>query len=196
MNNLKGIDVDFPLNIMTVVTGVSGSGKSSLVKGILYPALKRHLGEVFDAPGEYMGLEGDYSAVKHVEFIDQNPIGKSTRSNAATYLKAYDEIRRVFADQQMAKQLGMTAGHGYALKGGWRRGRGVFVISFESSLDFRRHRSAKHFICTVSCQEYLCCIVSASIARKTTYKIRIMPYTPALLTMPEKTMEIDVGAVA
>ena len=105
MNNLKGINVEIPLNVMTVITGVSGSGKSSLVKGILYPALKRHLGEVCDAPGEYMGLDGDYMAIKHVEFVDQNPIGKSTRSNPATYVKAYDAIRDLFAEQPLAKQM-------------------------------------------------------------------------------------------
>ncbi len=109
MNNLQGIDVHIPLNVMTVVTGVSGSGKSSLIKGILYPALKRHLGDVYDAPGEYRGLEGDYMAIKHVEFVDQNPIGKSTRSNPATYVKAYDAIRDLFADQPLAKQMNFTS---------------------------------------------------------------------------------------
>jgi len=109
MNNLKGISVRFPLNVMTVVTGVSGSGKSSLVKGILYPALKRHLGEVMDAPGDYSGLGGDTDAVRHVEFVDQNPIGKSTRSNPATYVKAYDAIRDLFAEQPLAKQMGFTS---------------------------------------------------------------------------------------
>ncbi len=108
MNNLKGIDVKFPLNVFTVVTGVSGSGKSSLVKGILYPALKRHLDEVADTPGEYSSLGGDWKQIKHVEFVDQNPIGKSTRSNPATYVKAYDEIRKLFADQQLSKQMGFT----------------------------------------------------------------------------------------
>ena len=109
MNNLQGIDVQIPLNVMTVVTGVSGSGKSSLIKGILYPALKRHLGEVFDAPGEYLGLEGSTDAIKHVEFVDQNPIGKSTRSNPATYVKAYDAIRDLFADQPLSQQMGFTS---------------------------------------------------------------------------------------
>ena len=108
MNNLKGVDVKFSLNVFTVVTGVSGSGKSSLIKGILYPALKRHLNEVADAPGEYLALEGDWKQIHHVEFVDQNPIGKSTRSNPATYVKAYDEIRKVFADQPLAKQMGFT----------------------------------------------------------------------------------------
>ena len=109
MNNLKGIDVKFPLNVFTVVTGVSGSGKSSLVKGILYPALKRHLDEVADIPGEYTALAGDWQQVTHVEMVDQNPIGKSSRSNPATYVKAYDAIRQLFAEQPLAKQMGFTA---------------------------------------------------------------------------------------
>jgi len=108
MNNLKGVDVKFPLNVLTVVTGVSGSGKSSLVKGILYPAMKRHLDEVADFPGEYSSLGGDWKQIKHVEFVDQNPIGKSTRSNPATYVKAYDEIRKLFAEQPLSKQMGFT----------------------------------------------------------------------------------------
>lgn len=107
-NNLKGIDVKFPLNVLDVVTGVSGSGKSTLVKGILYPALKRHLNEVADQPGEYISLEGDWKHIEHVEFVDQNPIGKSTRSNAATYVKAYDAIRQMFAEQPLAKQMGFS----------------------------------------------------------------------------------------
>lgn len=107
-NNLKGIDVNFPLNVLDVVTGVSGSGKSTLVKGILYPALKRHLNEVADQPGEYISLEGDWKHIEHVEFVDQNPIGKSTRSNAATYVKAYDAIRQLFAEQPLAKQMGFS----------------------------------------------------------------------------------------
>ena len=109
MNNLRGIDVKIPLNVMTVVTGVSGSGKSSLIKGILYPALKRHIGEVCDAPGEYLGLSGDIDAVKHVEFVDQNPIGKSTRSNPATYVKAYDSIRDLYAEQPLSQQMGFSS---------------------------------------------------------------------------------------
>ena len=108
MNNLRGIDVKFPLNVFNCVTGVSGSGKSSLIKGILYPALKRHLDEVADAPGEYTALEGNWTAIKHVEFVDQNPIGKSTRSNPATYVKAYDAIRQLFAEQPLAKQMGFS----------------------------------------------------------------------------------------
>ena len=108
MNNLRGIDVKFPLNVFNCVTGVSGSGKSSLIKGILYPALKRHLDEVADAPGEYTALEGDWTAIKHVEFVDQNPIGQSTRSNPATYVKPYDAIRQLFAEQPLAKQIGFS----------------------------------------------------------------------------------------
>ena len=108
MNNLKGIDAKIPLNVMTVVTGVSGSGKSSLVKGTLYPALKRHLDEVADLPGEYTELAGDWKDIQHVEFVDQNPIGKSTRSNPATYVKAYDAIRQLFSEQPLARQMGFT----------------------------------------------------------------------------------------
>ena len=109
MNNLRGIDVKFPLNVLTVVTGVSGSGKSSLVKGTLFPALKRHLDEVAEHPGEYVSLEGDWKTITHVEMVDQNPIGKSTRSNPATYVKAYDVIRQLFAEQPLSKQMGFTA---------------------------------------------------------------------------------------
>mgnify|MGYP002622645781 CR=1 FL=1 len=109
MNNLRGIDVQIPLNVLTVVTGVSGSGKSSLIKGILYPALKRHLGDVCDAPGPYSGLAGDIDAIKRIEFVDQNPIGKSTRSNPATYVKAYDAIRDLFAAQPLAQQMGFSS---------------------------------------------------------------------------------------
>ncbi|MBR4846517.1 MAG: excinuclease ABC subunit UvrA [Bacteroidaceae bacterium] len=110
-NNLKGIDVKFPLNVMTVVTGVSGSGKSTLVRDIFYRALKREYGESSDRPGEHTGLEGDIRMMKNIEFVDQNPIGKSTRSNPVTYLKAYDEIRKLYADQPLSKQMGYTAGY-------------------------------------------------------------------------------------
>ncbi len=110
-HNLKNIDVKFPLGVMTVVTGVSGSGKSTLVRDILYRALMRELGEGGDAPGAFKGLRGDLKAITAVEFVDQNPIGKSTRSNPATYLKAYDEIRALFADQQGAKQMGFGPGY-------------------------------------------------------------------------------------
>lgn len=108
MNNLRGINVTFPLNTMTVVTGVSGSGKSSLIKGILYPAIKRSMGDVADTPGEFIALEGDLSQIKHVEFVDQNPIGKSSRSNPATYVKAYEHIRTLFANQALSKQMNFT----------------------------------------------------------------------------------------
>ena len=107
-NNLKGIDVRFPLGVMTCVTGVSGSGKSSLVRDIFYNALKRQLDEVADRPGEFLSLEGDTKMVSAVEFVDQNPIGKSTRSNPVTYVKAWDEIRKLFASQPLAQQMGFT----------------------------------------------------------------------------------------
>ena len=110
-NNLKGIDVRFPLNVMTVVTGVSGSGKSTLVRDVFYKALKREYTESSERPGEHLSLEGDIKMVKDIEFVDQNPIGKSSRSNPVTYVKAYDEIRKLYAAQPLAKQLGFSAGY-------------------------------------------------------------------------------------
>ena len=110
-NNLRGIDVKFPLNVMTVVTGVSGSGKSSLVHDIFYNAMKRQVDEAADRPGEFLGLEGDLRAIKAVDFVDQNPIGKSSRSNPVIYVKAYEEIRQLYADQPLSKQMGFTPGY-------------------------------------------------------------------------------------
>ena len=148
MNNLRGIDVSIPLNVMTVVTGVSGSGKSSLIKGILYPALKRIHGDVCDAPGEYMGLGGDYDAVKHIEFVDQNPIGKSTRSNPATYVKAYDAIRDLFADQPLSKQLGFTSQYFSFNADGGRcdecKGAGVITVEMQFMADLVLECEACH----------------------------------------------------
>jgi len=148
MNNLRGIDVQIPLNVMTVVTGVSGSGKSSLVKGILYPALKRRLGEVYDAPGEHLALEGDIDAIKHVEFVDQNPIGKSTRSNPATYVKAYDAIRDLFAAQPLAQQLGFTSQYFSFNTDGGRceecKGAGVITVEMQFMADLVLECEACH----------------------------------------------------
>ena len=107
-NNLKDIDVQFPLGALTVVTGVSGSGKSSLVGDILYPALHRRINETGDLPGTFKGLSGNLDRVTRVEYVDQNPIGKSSRSNAVTYLKVYDDIRKLLSDQQFAKINGFT----------------------------------------------------------------------------------------
>lgn len=107
-NNLKDIDVTFPLNAFTVVSGVSGSGKSSLVGDILYPALHRRINETGDLPGTFKGLEGDLSRVNRVEYVDQNPIGKSSRSNAVTYLKVWDDIRKLLSEQQFARINGFT----------------------------------------------------------------------------------------
>jgi excinuclease ABC subunit A len=108
-NNLKGVDVKFPLGVMTCVTGVSGSGKSSLVRAVLYPALKRAIDETGLKPGSFASLEGDVKMLTGVEMIDQNPIGRSSRSNPVTYIKAYDEIRKLFADQPYAKHNAMPA---------------------------------------------------------------------------------------
>ena len=148
MNNLRGIDVKIPLNVMTVVTGVSGSGKSSLIKGILYPALKRRLGEVNDAPGEFLGLEGDIDAIRHVEFIDQNPIGKSTRSNPATYVKAYDAIRELYAEQPLAQQMGFTPQYFSFNTDGGRcdecKGAGVITVEMQFMADIVLECEACH----------------------------------------------------
>ena len=107
-NNLKNINVRFPLNIITVVTGVSGSGKSSLISKVLYPALKKHYGGIAERTGDFGSLRGSLQLIHNVEFVDQNPLTKSSRSNPVTYLKAYDEIRRLFSEQQLSKQLGFT----------------------------------------------------------------------------------------
>lgn len=110
-NNLKNLTVRFPLNVMTVVTGVSGSGKSSLVSKVFYPALKKHYGGIAEHTGSYGSLSGSLHLVSDIEFVDQNPLSRSSRSNPVTYLKAYDEIRRLFADQPLSRQLGFNASH-------------------------------------------------------------------------------------
>ena len=110
-HNLKDINVTFPLGVLTVVTGVSGSGKSSLVGDILYPAMYREINHTGAAPGTFRGLSGNVDRITQVEYVDQNPIGKSSRSNAVTYLKVYDEIRKLLSDQQYAKMNGYTPSH-------------------------------------------------------------------------------------
>ena len=110
-NNLKNIDVRIPLGVMTCITGVSGSGKSSLAKGILYPALRRLLFDTGLKPGDFDAIEGDLSTLRSVEMVDQNPIGKSSRSNPVTYIKAYDEIRKLYADQPYAQRSGFNPSH-------------------------------------------------------------------------------------
>ena len=148
MNNLKGINAEFPLNVMNVITGVSGSGKSSLVKGILYPALKRHLDEVAELPGEYIALEGDWKEISHVEMVDQNPIGKSTRSNPATYVKAYDAIRQLYAEQPLAKQMGFSAQYFSFNADGGRceecQGAGVITVEMQFMADLTLTCEACH----------------------------------------------------
>jgi excinuclease ABC subunit A len=110
-NNLKNISVKIPLGVLTAITGVSGSGKSTLVKKILHPALAKHLGQHSEETAKYEGISGSLSLLSAVEFVDQNPIGKSSRSNPVTYIKAYDHIRQLMADQPLAKTRGFTAGH-------------------------------------------------------------------------------------
>ena len=138
-NNLKNIDVKIPLGVMTCITGVSGSGKSTLAKGILYPALRRELFDTGQKPGDFDGLEGDISMLGSVEIVDQNPIGKSSRSNPVTYLKAYDEIRKLYADQPQAIHTGLTAASFSFNVAGGRceecQGEGVIKVSMQFMAD-------------------------------------------------------------
>jgi excinuclease ABC subunit A len=147
-HNLKNIDVKFPLGVMTVVTGVSGSGKSTLVRDILWRAMVRHLGDAGDAPGCFSELGGDVRRVSAIEFVDQNPIGKSSRSNPATYLKAYDEIRRLFAEQQMSKQMGFTPAYfSFNTEGGRCeecKGEGTITIEMQFMSDITVECEACH----------------------------------------------------
>ncbi|MDE6382341.1 MAG: excinuclease ABC subunit A, partial [Muribaculaceae bacterium] len=147
-NNLKNIDVRFPLGVMTVVSGVSGSGKSTLVREILYKAVMRALGDPVGVPGTHRELRGDISDVKAVEFVDQNPIGTSSRSNPATYLKAYDEIRKLFADQQLSKQMGFTpAFFSFNTEGGRCeecKGEGTITIPMQFMADIEVECDACH----------------------------------------------------
>ena len=147
-HNLKGIDVKFPLNVMTIVTGVSGSGKSSLVRDVLYNALAREYSEGEERPGEHLGLEGDVRMLRAVEFVDQNPIGKSSRSNPVTYLKAYDEIRKLFAEQPLSKQLGYTAGYFSFNSEGGRceecKGEGTITVEMQFMADLVLECEACH----------------------------------------------------
>ena len=147
-NNLKGIDVDFPLNTFTVVSGVSGSGKSTLVRNILYRSLMRHFGNTCDAPGQCETVDGALKQLCGVELIDQNPIGKSSRSNPVTYLKVYDDIRHLFAQQPLAKQMKFGAGHfSFNAEGGRCeecKGEGTITVSMQFMADLKLECEACH----------------------------------------------------
>ena len=138
-NNLKNIDVKIPLNIMTLITGVSGSGKTTLIKGILYPALKKILGSHSDATGKHAGIFGDYKQIGDVEMIDQNPIGRSSRSNPVTYIKAFDDIRSLYASQKLAKMRNYKPGYfSFNVEGGrceQCQGEGVIKVEMQFMAD-------------------------------------------------------------
>jgi len=138
-NNLKSISVKFPLNVMTVVTGVSGSGKSSLVKGILYPAVSKLLVGTGDRPGQHDQIKGDVHLIKGIEMVDQNPIGRSSRSNPVTYIKAWDEVRKLLSDQPYAKRSGYKPSHfSFNVEGGRCeecQGEGVITVEMQFMAD-------------------------------------------------------------
>ncbi len=138
-NNLRSVDATFPLGVMTCVTGVSGSGKSTLVRGILYPALRRQLMSTGSKAGDFDGLEGDVGMLAAVEMVDQSPIGRSSRSNPVTYIKAYDEIRKLFADLQYSRQMGLNASSfSFNIAGGRCeecQGEGVIKVSMQFMAD-------------------------------------------------------------
>ncbi|WGF94162.1 excinuclease ABC subunit UvrA [Aequorivita marisscotiae] len=145
-NNLKNIDVTFPLNVFTAVTGVSGSGKSTLVKKILYPALMRQIGGYGEKPGQFSEIKGDFNTIKSIEFIDQNPIGRSSRSNPVTYIKAYDDIRNLYASQKLSDIRGYKAKHfSFNVDGGrceTCKGEGEVTIEMQFMADV-------HLVCDV-----------------------------------------------
>ena len=145
-NNLKNINVAFPLNMLTVVTGVSGSGKSTLVKRILYPSILKEVGGYGEKAGQFTKIEGKYAHIKHVEFVDQNPIGRSSRSNPVTYIKAYDDIRALFASRKLSKLRGYQAKHfSFNVDGGRCekcKGEGVITVEMQFMADV-------HLICDV-----------------------------------------------
>lgn len=147
-NNLKGVDVKFPLNIMTVVTGVSGSGKSSLVRDIFYEGVKHYLDEASRLMVDCSGLSGDMNQIQSIEFVDQNSIGKSSRSNPVTYIGAYDEIRKLFGDQPLAKQLGYSAAYFSFNKEGGRceecKGEGKITVEMQFMADITLECEACH----------------------------------------------------
>ncbi len=138
-NNLKNISVKFPLNVMTVITGVSGSGKSSLVKGILYPAVSKLLVGTGDRPGQHDQIKGDIHLIKGIEMVDQNPIGRSSRSNPVTYIKAWDEVRKLLSDQPYAKRSGYKPSHfSFNVEGGRCeecQGEGVITVEMQFMAD-------------------------------------------------------------
>lgn len=147
-NNLKGIDVKFPLNVITVVTGVSGSGKSSLVRDVFYAGLKKYYGGVADKTGSFGALKGSMHLAKDIEFVDQNPIGRSSRSNPVTYLKAYDEIRKLYSEQQLSKQMGFTPAYfSFNVEGGRCeecQGEGTVTIEMQFMADLELECESCH----------------------------------------------------
>jgi excinuclease ABC subunit A len=182
-NNLKGIDVKFPLNTLTVVTGVSGSGKSSLVRKILFPALTKHLGGYGEKTGDHLRLQGDLSLITAVEFVDQNPIGKSSRSNPVTYLKTYDDIRKLYADQQASKINGFTASHfSFNIDGGRCeecQGEGEIKVEMQFMADI-------HLTCE-SCQgkRFKADVLDVKFKEKSIYDILEMTVDEAIIFFSE-----------